>query len=78
MAVFVADASVALAWCFADETTAWTETLLDRLDRGDRLAVPAHWFSEISNGLWMAARRKRILLDQTAAIPTGFLCCLCA
>jgi hypothetical protein len=29
MAVFVVDASVTLAWCFADEATTWTEELLD-------------------------------------------------
>jgi predicted nucleic acid-binding protein len=60
MTTFVADASVTLPWCFQDEATAWTDSLLDRLRGGDRIAVPAHWPTEISNGLLMALRRKRI------------------
>jgi predicted nucleic acid-binding protein len=66
MAVFVVDASVALAWCFEDEATNWTDGLLDRLRRGDEIAVPAHWPTEISNGLLFAVRRKRIKSDQPA------------
>jgi predicted nucleic acid-binding protein len=60
MVTFVADASVTLPWCFEDEATAWTDGLLDRLRGGDRIAVPAHWPTEISNGMLMALRRKRI------------------
>jgi predicted nucleic acid-binding protein len=60
MATFVADASVTLPWCFEDEATTWTDSLLDRLRGGDRIAVPAHWPTEISNGLLMALRRRRI------------------
>jgi len=72
MSVFVADASVSLAWCFADESTSWTESLLDRLETGDQLAVPAHWFAEVSNALWMAVRRKRIAFDDTTAMLEKF------
>jgi hypothetical protein len=43
MVVFVVDASVALAWCFEDEATNWTEEFLERLRQGDRIIVPAHW-----------------------------------
>jgi len=60
MATFVVDASVALSWCFEDEATAWTESLLDRLRAGDSIVVPAHWPTEISNGMLIALRRKRI------------------
>jgi hypothetical protein len=60
MAVFVADASATLAWCFEDETNNWTDGLLDRLQHGDRIVVPAHWPTEILNGLLVASRRKRI------------------
>ncbi|MGB6742222.1 MAG: type II toxin-antitoxin system VapC family toxin [Terracidiphilus sp.] len=76
MAIFVADASVALAWCLQDEATAWTDQLLDGLRNGDRIEVPAHWPTEMSNGLLMAARRKRIqpgdpqrFWDQLASLP---------
>lgn len=64
MATFVVDASVTLAWCFEDEATAWTDGLLDRLRAGHNIAVPAHWPTEISNGLLMALRRQRIQPDR--------------
>ena len=60
MAVFVIDASATLPWCLKDEETAWTIGLLRRLNTGDRIMVPAHWPTEVSNGLLMATRRKRI------------------
>ena len=60
MQTFVVDASATLPWCFEDEATPWTEGLLDRLRDGDKIVVPAHWPTEISNGLLMAVRRKRI------------------
>ncbi len=64
MAIFVVDASAALAWCFEDEADSWTDALLDRLRHGDQITVPAHWPTEILNGLLVAARRKRIRQDQ--------------
>jgi predicted nucleic acid-binding protein len=76
MAIFVADASATLPWCFEDEATAWTESLLDRLRAGDRIVVPAHWPTEVSNGLLMAVRRKRVppgrpelFWDELAVLP---------
>jgi predicted nucleic acid-binding protein len=60
MSTFIADASVVLPWCFPDEADSWTDSLLERLRGGDRIAVPAHWPTEISNGLLMGLRRKRI------------------
>ena len=66
MAIFVVDASAALAWCFEDEASSWTDGLLERLRQGDRIVVPAHWPTEILNGLLVASRRKRIKADQPA------------
>jgi predicted nucleic acid-binding protein len=66
MAVFVVDASAALAWCFEDEASSWTDGLLERLRQGDRIVVPAHWPTEILNGLLVASRRKRIKPGQPA------------
>jgi predicted nucleic acid-binding protein len=60
MAVFVLDASVCLAWCFEDETTDEIKRLFLRLSTGDSATVPAHWSIEVSNGLLLAQRRKRI------------------
>lgn len=76
METFVADASAALSWCFEDEATVWTEGLLERLRSGDEIVVPAHWPIEISNGMLMALRRKRIqpgrpelFWEEMAALP---------
>ena len=76
MALFVADASVTLAWCFEDEAGVWTDQLLERLARGDQIVVPAHWPNEILNGLLVASRRKRIgqnhaalLWDEVSRLP---------
>jgi predicted nucleic acid-binding protein len=66
MAIFVVDASAALAWCFEDEANSWTDALLERLRQGDRIVVPAHWPTEILNGLLVASRRKRIKPGQSA------------
>lgn len=68
MAVFVVDASAALAWCFEDEASTWSDGLLDRLRRGDRVVVPAHWPTEILNGLIVAARRNRIKANKPALL----------
>jgi predicted nucleic acid-binding protein len=64
MALFVVDASAALAWCFEDESGSIMDGLLERLRQGDRIIVPAHWPTEILNGLLFAARRKRIAANQ--------------
>jgi len=66
MAVFVVDASAALAWCFEDESNSLTDEHLERLRQGDRMVVPAHWPTEILNGLLVALRRKRIKEGQPA------------
>jgi len=58
MAVFIVDASVALAWCFEDERSTLADGLLERVRRGDQIVVPAHWPTEILNGLLVAERRK--------------------
>lgn len=63
MAIFVVDASVALAWCFEDEASTLADGLLGRLRQGDRIVVPAHWPTEMPNGLLVASRRKRIKAD---------------
>jgi predicted nucleic acid-binding protein len=66
---FVLDASVTVAWCFADETTAYTETVLEMLAAGGDALAPAIWPLEVANVLVMAERRKRITLAKT----TNFL-----
>ena len=63
------DASVAVAWCFEDETTAYTERILDAFSNGAEAMVPAIWPLEIANAMLVAERRKRI----TAAQVTAFM-----
>jgi predicted nucleic acid-binding protein len=57
---FVLDASAALPWCFRDEATAESDRILDLAASGERFYVPAHWPSEVLNGLTRAARRGRL------------------
>lgn len=59
MTGFVLDASVAVAWCFDDESTPAAWALLDRL-RSAPGHVPALWALEIGNILLGAERRRRI------------------
>jgi len=67
--VFVLDASLAVAWCFEDETTAYTERIFNLLTGGAEALVPVLWPYEVANGLSVAERRKRT----SSATVTGFL-----
>ena len=64
MTGFVLDCSVAMAWCFADETNSYTEAVLqDLADTG--AVVPSIWPLEMVNVLLVAERRKRISKAQS-------------
>src|ERR1051326_1416616 len=63
---FVIDASATLPWRFEDEATPWTEGLLDRVQDGEEVRVPAHWPLEIVNALLMARRSGRVTADQVS------------
>jgi len=56
---FVLDASVTMTWCFVDETTAYTEAVLESLTHHSALA-PALWLLEVGNVLVVAERRGRM------------------
>lgn len=56
---FVLDASITLTWCFKDEETPLTVTLLERLQT-ETAFVPALWTLEIGNILLSACKRQRI------------------
>lgn len=58
----VLDASVAIAWCFDDETTVGTERVADLVQDLGAL-VPQIFRLEVSNVLLMAVRRGRISLE---------------
>ncbi len=58
---YVLDSSVALSWCFEDESTTETSTLLKAMGKGEWEAlVPPLWPYEMVNVLLGAVRRKRI------------------
>lgn len=65
MSGFVIDASVALAWCFDDEATAATATLLDRFE-DDHAEVPSLWHLEVANALALGERKRRITPARTS------------
>ncbi|MBW2536696.1 MAG: type II toxin-antitoxin system VapC family toxin [Deltaproteobacteria bacterium] len=56
---FVLDASVAMSWCFEDETSRISEHALDLL-AADVALVPSVWPLEVANVLLVAERRKRL------------------
>ena len=77
---FVIDASATLPWRFADEATPWTEALLDRVEAGEEVLVPAHWPLEVVNSLLVAERKGRVtdaqvseFLEDLAALPIRVL-----
>jgi predicted nucleic acid-binding protein len=63
---FVLDASIALAWAFADEDYARATAALARI-RTDEALVPSIWWFEIRNTLLVNERRGRLTEADTAA-----------
>jgi len=49
---------------FEDEATPWTESLLDRIEGGEEVLVPAHWPLEVANTLLVGRRRGRVTSQQ--------------
>ena len=62
--LFVADASVAIAWVHPAQATAETEAMLDHLAAGDSLVVPALWPLEVANALTVLQRRRKLTADE--------------
>lgn len=65
--MLVLDSSVTLAWVLDDEHSLGPE-LLARLTAADVAIVPAHWILEVTNGLRMAVRRKRLASDDAPRV----------
>jgi predicted nucleic acid-binding protein len=55
----VLDASIALSWCFEDESTDYAVDVLHALRRAEAI-VPPIWALEVSNVLAVAERRRRL------------------
>ena len=59
MTEVVVDASVALAWCFPDESSDYADAVLVALE-GRTILVPAIWGLEITNAVLAGERSKRL------------------
>jgi predicted nucleic acid-binding protein len=69
---FVLDNTVTMAWCFTEEATEHTRTLLNRLSNlTDRAIVPALWLYEVVNVIELAARKGRIPREKALAFLDG-------
>lgn len=75
---FVLDASVAVAWCFPEETTAGLESLLEQLATTSTAIVPAIWPFEVASALLIGEKRKRttaaqvtLMLQRIARLPVA-------
>jgi predicted nucleic acid-binding protein len=73
---FVLDASIVLAWCFADENSAMAQHVGGMFKRGSTAVAPAFFPHEVLNALLMGEKRKRIskelvrsFLDDLATLP---------
>lgn len=53
------DASIALAWCFPDETSDYADAVLVALE-GQIMLVPSVWRLEIANAILVGERRRRL------------------
>ena len=69
---FVLDASVALCWCFEDQSTEYTEAVFELLAEGKKAIVPFIWPLEIANALLSGERRKLITTAQVTSIMEEF------
>jgi predicted nucleic acid-binding protein len=61
---FVLDCSMTMAWCFEDEATPYSESVLEALADGEAF-VPPIWSLEVANVLVVAERKKRLLPAQS-------------
>jgi predicted nucleic acid-binding protein len=75
---FVLDGSVALAWFFEDEMSAYAESVEDSLER-TAAVVPSLWALEVANALLVGERRKRTTAEKAteftrllSALPITF------
>lgn len=63
---FVLDCSIAMAWCFEDEKSEFTDKLLSQMGQHS-VVVPTIWPLEVANVLLLAQRKKRLSAVQAAS-----------
>ncbi len=64
---FVLDASVALAWCFPDESSNHAVSIFHRF-KEETAIVPSIWPPEVANALVVAMRRGRLNEEQFSLV----------
>jgi predicted nucleic acid-binding protein len=57
---FIADASVAIGWVHPAQATPQTVAMLDAIDNGTQVEVPALWTLEVANALTALVRRRKL------------------
>jgi hypothetical protein len=55
---FVLDCSITMAWCFEDESSEYTDTILESLKEATAL-VPTIWPLEVANVLLLSKKNNR-------------------
>ena len=60
---FIADASVAIGWVHPAQATSETAAMLDAIEGGALLEVPALWPLEVANALTVLTRRRKLTDD---------------
>ena len=60
---FIADASVAIGWVHPAQATSETAAMLDAIEAGALLEVPALWPLEVANALMVLVRRRKLTDD---------------
>jgi predicted nucleic acid-binding protein len=63
---FVLDTSITIAWCFEDQSTPYTEAVLQAVIDGAEVVVPVIWKLEVVNALVVAERRRKITPEKSA------------
>jgi predicted nucleic acid-binding protein len=63
--LFVLDCSVAISWCLHDEDNAYANAIYNIISKENQAIVPAFFWLEISNVLWVAEKRNRNTREQT-------------
>jgi predicted nucleic acid-binding protein len=59
-AEFIADASVAIGWVHPGQATSATAAMLDAIEAGAVIEVPALWPLEVANALTVLVRRRKL------------------
>lgn len=62
----VIDASITVSWCFEDEQSAHTESVLEQMASGAEAVVPSLWPFETANALLTAERHRRLTAAQSS------------